>query len=68
MKGILIIVSALAIVGLLVWCRIRYIVIPPNARLLFDLWASLEKDVGSGSQVQKLSTKHSMKREGQSAR
>lgn len=68
MMGILIIISALAIVGLLVWCRIRFTAMPPNARLLFDLWASLEKDAESGSQVPGLNTNHSMKREGQSDR
>lgn len=68
MKGILIIIGALAIVGLLVWCWIRFTAIPPNARLLFDLWASFKKDVDSGSQVPSLSTNHSMKREGKSTR
>ena len=68
MMGILAIVSALTIVGLLVWCWIRFTAMPPNARLLFDLWASLEKDGDSGSHVSGLSTNHSVKKEGQSAR
>lgn len=44
MIGIITVIAALGIVGLLVWGTIRCMLpMPPNARLLLDLWASQEE-------------------------
>ncbi len=38
MKSIILVVTALAIIGCLVWFHVRRVPVPPKAQLLCDLW------------------------------
>ena len=38
MKSIILVVTALAIIGCLVWFHARRVPVPPKAQLLCDLW------------------------------
>lgn len=55
------VLSALILVGLSVWFHIRVTALPPNARLLFNLWESLEKESVSGSRIAGKHAGHCMK-------
>jgi hypothetical protein len=66
MLGLIMVVSALILVGLLVWFQVRVAPLPPNARLLLDLWASLEKESVSSSPIKDKHGAHCRNGEGQS--
>lgn len=67
MIGIITVTGALVIVGLSVWFLIRGAAIPPNARLLFDLWESLEQSNSDHRQAAGGHTVHAGRKEGKLA-
>ena len=50
MVGILTILGALVIVGGMVWYQFHFPVVPPNARILRNLWHSVGREEKPGKQ------------------
>ena len=46
MKSQIILVAAIGLIGLLVWFRVTRIKLPPNARVLCDLWKWADSEKG----------------------
>lgn len=51
MVGILTILGALVIVGGMVWYQFRFPVVPPNARILRNLWHSMGREEKPGKRT-----------------